>query len=101
VASKRTETNISNTEGVSTARTTDEDTEMNPTEFRAYKIDRIRTHLSNSRVQRLCGARSPEQRAKRHTQAVWYQHLAGLARLTLTMDQEYLTAMRQLIKKEA
>lgn len=74
---------------------------MNPTEFRAYKIDRIRTHLESSRVQRMCGDRSPEQRTKRHTQAVWYQHLASLARQTLTMDQEYLTAMRQLMKKEA
>lgn len=74
---------------------------MNPTEFRAYKLDRIRTHLNNSRTQRMCGDRSPEQRTKRHTQAVWYQHLASLARQTLTLDQEYLAAMRQLMQKEA
>lgn len=74
---------------------------MTPTEFREYKLNRMRAHLSNSRAQRVCGARSPEQKTKRHAQAVWYQHLASLARQSLTLDQEYLSAMRLLMRKEA
>lgn len=43
-------------------------------EFRTYKLARIRAHLERARDRRLAG---------RHDLAVWYQHLAGVARQSL------------------
>lgn len=53
--------------------------------YRTYKLDRIATHLRSARYQRLRG---------RHTQAVWYQHLAAITRQSLILDLPYLEAVR-------
>ncbi len=63
---------------------------MEAQQFRAYKLDRIAAHIRDARLQRIRG---------RHTQAIWYQHLAYIARLTLTMDKPYLEAMRAIAVK--